>query len=157
MDILHLINRLEELFNESRSIPFTHSVVIDEDRMLDIIDQMRVSIPDEIEKSQQILKQKERHIAQAQEEASRIIQIAREKADQLVQESEITQKAKALADQMIAQAHAETEKIRHESDKYIMDSLVRLEIELERSLKQVRNGIRLLQSQQSYSEKTQQE
>ena len=46
MDILHLVDRLEELFNESRSVPFTHSVFVDEDRMLDIIDQMRVSIPD---------------------------------------------------------------------------------------------------------------
>ncbi|NMC54377.1 MAG: ATPase, partial [Chloroflexi bacterium] len=45
MDILHLVDRLEELFNESRSVPFTHSVIVDEDLMLDIIDQMRVSIP----------------------------------------------------------------------------------------------------------------
>ena len=52
MDILHLVDRLEELFNESRPIWFTHRVVMDEDRLLDLIDQMRVSIPDEIKKSQ---------------------------------------------------------------------------------------------------------
>jgi hypothetical protein len=34
MDILHLIDRLEELFNESRAIPFTHNVVVDEEKML---------------------------------------------------------------------------------------------------------------------------
>ena len=50
MDILHLIDRLEELFNESRALPFTHTVMVDEDRMLDIIDQMRISIPEEIKK-----------------------------------------------------------------------------------------------------------
>ena len=48
MDILHLVDRLEELFNDSRSVPFTHSVMVDEERILDIIDQMRVSIPEEI-------------------------------------------------------------------------------------------------------------
>ena len=41
MDILHLIDRLEELFNESRAIPFTHNVIVDEEKMLDLIDQMR--------------------------------------------------------------------------------------------------------------------
>ena len=55
MDILHLVDRLEELINNSRYIPFTHNVIVDEDRMLDIIDQMRVAIPEEVKKSQQIL------------------------------------------------------------------------------------------------------
>ncbi|NIW44507.1 MAG: hypothetical protein GWN30_06990, partial [Gammaproteobacteria bacterium] len=50
MDILHLVDRMEELFNEGRGIPFTHSVVVDEDRMLDLIDQMRVAIPEEVKK-----------------------------------------------------------------------------------------------------------
>ena len=83
MDILHLVDRLEELFNESRSIPFTHSVVVDEDRMLDIIDQMRVSIPEEIKKSQQLLSSRDRILAQAQEEANRTLALAREKGEQM--------------------------------------------------------------------------
>ncbi len=46
MDILQLIDRLEELFNESKAIPLTRNVMVDEDRMLDIIDQMRIAIPE---------------------------------------------------------------------------------------------------------------
>ena len=71
MDILHLIDRLEELFNESRPIWLTHNVIVDEDRMLDLIDQMRVAIPDEVKKAQQVLSQRDRLMAQAQEEANR--------------------------------------------------------------------------------------
>jgi len=78
MDILHLVDRLEELFNESRPIWFTHSVIIDEDKILDIIDQMRVSIPEEIKKAQQLLNQRDRILAQAQEESNRTLSIARE-------------------------------------------------------------------------------
>ena len=48
MDILHLVDRFEELLNQSRPLWFTHNVVVDEDRMLDIIDQMRVAVPDEV-------------------------------------------------------------------------------------------------------------
>ena len=58
MDILHLVDRLEELFNESSSIPMTHKVMVDEERMLDLIDQMRLAIPEEIKKAQQIINQK---------------------------------------------------------------------------------------------------
>ena len=55
MDILQLIDRLEELFNESKNIPLTRNVMVDEDRMLDIIDQMRIAIPEEVKKAQQLL------------------------------------------------------------------------------------------------------
>ena len=65
MDILHLVDRLEELFNKSRPVWFTHSVIVDEDRMLDLIDQMRVAIPEEIRKAQQIISQRDRILAQA--------------------------------------------------------------------------------------------
>ena len=146
MDILHLVDRLEELFNESRSIPFTHSVVVDEERMLDIIDQMRVSIPEEIKKAQQVLVQRDRYLAQAQEEAGRITSLAREKTEQMIQSDSLVEAAKTRAEQIIAQARAESETAKRDADEYILDSLRRLEMELDRSLGQVRNGIRSLAS-----------
>lgn len=146
MDILHLVDRLEELFNESRSVPFTHSVIVDEDRMLDIIDQMRVSIPEEIKKSQQLLAQRDRILAQAQEEANRTISIAREKSEQMIAKDAIIDAAKERAEQIVAQAHLDNEKTKVESDAYVMNTLSNMEIEMERILTQVRNGIRSLKA-----------
>jgi hypothetical protein len=146
MDILHLVDRLEELFNESRSIPFTHSVVVDEDRMLDIIDQMRVSIPDEIKKAQQLLAQRDRILAQSQEEANRTLALAREKSDQLVERDQIVQAAQARADQIIEQSRVEGENTKREADQYVLETLTSIEMELDRTLSQVRNGIRTLQT-----------
>jgi hypothetical protein len=147
MDILHLVDRLEELFNESRSIPFTHSVVIDEDRMLDIIDQMRVSIPEEIKKSQQLLAQRDRTMAQAQEEANRTLALAREKSEQIVDRDPIVQAAQTRGEQIIAQARAESEITKRDADDYVLKTLNNLEMEMERILNQVRNGVRALQSE----------
>jgi cell division septum initiation protein DivIVA len=146
MDILHLIDRLEELFNQSRPIPFTHNVVVDEDRMLDLIDQMRVAIPEEVKKSQQLMAQRDRILAQAQEEATRTLSIARDKSDQFVERDAIVQAAQSRADQILAQARSEGERIRQEADDYVLDTLRRLEVEMERSLGQVRNGIQALQT-----------
>jgi len=66
MDILHLVDRLEELFNNSRAIPLTHNVIVDEDKFLDIIDQMRISVPEEVKKAQEVYSKKDRYMAQAQ-------------------------------------------------------------------------------------------
>jgi len=148
MDILHLVDRLEELFNESKPIWFTHSVVVDEDRMLDLIDQMRVTIPEEIKKSQQLLSQRDRILAQAQEEANRTIALAREKAEKLVENDPITQAAQIKAEQIIAQARMESELTKKETDTYILDSLTAMEQELEKISAQVRNGITALQKDQ---------
>jgi cell division septum initiation protein DivIVA len=145
MDILHLIDRLEEILNESRPFPFTHNVIVDEDRVLDLIDQMRVAIPEEVKKAQTLLAQRDRILAQAQEEANRTLAIAREKSEQLVERDAIVQAAQARAEQIVQQAHSDIESTRREADVYVVDTLTRLEVELDRSLSQVRNGIQMLQ------------
>ena len=145
MDILHLIDRLEELFNESRPIPFTHNVIVDEDRMLDLIDQMRVAIPEEVKKAQQIEAQRDRILAQSQEEAHRTLSLAREKSEQLIERDAIVQSAQARAEQIVAQIETDAEMTRREADQYVIDSLRTLEMEMERYLTQVRNGIQSLQ------------
>jgi cell division septum initiation protein DivIVA len=147
MDILHLVDRLEELFNESRPIWLTHSVIVDEDRMLDLIDQMRVAIPEEIKNAQQIITQRDRILAQAKEEANRTIALAREKAEKRLDDHEMIQSAKVRADQIIEEAHKEAAISQQEADKYILDSLVKLESHMERLMNQVQNGIRTLQNE----------
>ncbi len=147
MDILHLVDRLEELFNESRPIWLTHSVIVDEDRMLDLIDQMRVAVPEEIKNAQQIITQRDRILAQAKEEANRTVALAREKAEKRLEDNEMIQSAKVRADQIIEQAHKEAAISQQEADKYILDTLAKLETQMERLLSQVRNGIKTLQDE----------
>ncbi|HSO11565.1 MAG TPA: hypothetical protein VLT51_04270 [Anaerolineales bacterium] len=154
MDILQLIDRLEELFNESKSIPLTRNVMVDEDRMLDIIDQMRIAIPEEVKKAQQLLGQRDRVLAQAQEEANRTLELARQKADQMVMKDMVAQEASRRAEQIIAQARNEAENIRSDADDYAMTSLTQLQDELERISNQVANGIRLLKDELARREST---
>ncbi len=146
MDILHLVDRLEELYNESRTIWFTHSVAIDDERLLDIIDQMRVSIPEEIKKAQQIVAQRDRFLAQAQEEAARTVQLAREEREGILANNNEVQAAKVRAEEIIAQARLEAEKVKRDADEYVLNELGKLE--MERLLNQARNGIRALQAEQ---------
>lgn len=149
MDILHLIDRLEELFNESRAIPFTHNVVVDEEKMLDLIDQMRVAIPEEMKKAQQVMTQRDILLAQAQEEANRTLALAREKGEQLLERDSIVQSAQSFAEQRATDIIADADKTRIEADHYVIETLTHLELELERYLNQVRNGIQSVQETQA--------
>lgn len=148
MDILQLIDRLEELFNDAKSVPFTHNVVVDEDRMLELIDQMRITIPEEVKKAQQVVAQRDRVMAQAQEEVNRTLQIARDKADQMTQKDTIAQEAQRRADQIIAQARSEAEATRADADNYVIDTLMQLQDQIAKLSSQVSNGIRMVQEDQ---------
>jgi hypothetical protein len=152
MDILQMIDRLEELLNESRPLPFTHNVIVDEDRMLDLIDQMRVSIPEEVKKAQQLLAQRDRLIAQAQEEANRTVNLARDRSNELVERDQVVQAAYSQAEQIKAQAQMDGVAIRREADGYVLETLRNLEMEMERAINQVRNGIRTLQEEEPKEE-----
>ena len=148
MDILQLIDRLEELFNAAKAVPFTHNVVVDEDHMLELIDQMRIAIPEEVKKAQQVMAQRDRVMAQAQEEANRTLQISREKAEQLVQKDMIVQEAQRRADQIVSQARAEAESTRVDADNYVVDTLMQLQDQISKLGGQVSNGIRMVQEDQ---------
>lgn len=141
MDIQHLVDRLEDLIDEGRHIPFSKFTMVDEERALEIIDQMRISIPEEIEKASRVLAQRDRLLAQANEEAARVVQAARAKGEQLIDQEPSVQAAQNRAANIIEQARQEAEAIIKGADDYTLDVLTQLEEKLSKTLTIVRNGI----------------
>jgi hypothetical protein len=145
MDIQHLVDRLEDLIDEGRHIPMTKMTVVDEERALEIIDQMRISVPEEIEKASRIINQRDRLMAQANEEAARLVDLAREKSDSLIQRDAVVQAAQNRAANIIEQARQDAEAIRADADNYVLEVLNELEGHLLKTLTVVRNGINKIQ------------
>jgi hypothetical protein len=141
MDIQHLVDRLEDLIDEGRHVPFSKFTLIDEERALEIIDQMRISVPEQIEKASRLINQRDRLLAQANEEATRVVQLARERSEELVQRDAIVQTAQNRAKNIIEQARREAESIRGDADTYVLEVLKELEGQLIRNLTVARNGI----------------
>lgn len=144
-DILYLIDRLEELLNDGFRVPMTTNAVIDENAFLDIIDQLRITIPNEIREAQRILQDRDRIIADAEEEANRLLREARLERDELVADDEIVEQARARAGEITADAHEEAEQIRYEADAYAARVLGDLEQELQHILRTVHNGLTVLE------------
>jgi cell division septum initiation protein DivIVA len=148
MDIQHLVDRLEQTLADSRRIPLTTNLIVDEDRVFNLIDQMRVTIPEEVKRAGRIEAEKERILAQAQEEADRIRDLAKQEASELVRRDPIMVAAQQRADTILERARREAEVMRHESDVYVLEVLNKLEEDLLRSLSVVRNGMLRLEAEQ---------
>jgi hypothetical protein len=146
MDIQHLVDRLEDLIDEGRHMPFSKQTLIDEERALEIIDQMRISIPEEIEKAARVLAQRDRILAQANEEAARLVQLARERGEQLIDREALVQAAQSRAANIVEAARQEAEGITDDADGYVLETLTNLEQQLAKILAVVRNGINQVNS-----------
>ncbi len=126
---------------ESRQLPFVSGVLIDRDRCFDIINQMRISIPEEVKKAKRLQQERERVIAHANEEAERILALAREQAAALVSEHEIADQADHKAQVVLERAQHEAQDARNGADDYALSVLKQLEDHLVQQLTTVRNGI----------------
>ena len=145
MDIQHLVDRLEDLIDEGRHLFGTRYTMVDEERALEIIDQMRISIPEEIESAARTIQQRDRVLAEANEEAARIVQQARQHSEDLIDEQEMVKQAKVRAEYVIEQARIEAEKITREADGYVLQQLSQMEQQFAHTLDEIRNGIQLMQ------------
>jgi hypothetical protein len=152
MDILHLVDRLEEIIKGSKRLPFSGLRLVDERHIWPLLDQMRISIPDEVRRAERITREKERTMAQAQEEAERIVALARAEAAKLTAEHAIAQAAESRAASIREQAAREAESTRTGADDYAFDVLCKLEQDLKRALTVTENGIRAIQIEHERNE-----
>ncbi len=135
---------MEELLSRGWHVPMVNKAMIDEDDFLRLIDQMRISMPQEIKQAQQIQQEREQIISQAQERAEHIVALARDQSERLVGEHELQQRAQEEREAVLAEARKEAEKIRAEADHYAIQVLEDLDRRLDNFRSTVRNGIDML-------------
>ena len=138
-DIYHLIDRLERLLSESMRLPLSAYLVVNEDDFLDVIDQMRTAIPQQIREGERLQRERERIVAQAEEEAQRVVLVARDKAGGLVADHEVSLAAQAHADAIMESARQEAEVLKAEADEYARQVLGSLDSQLHAVDQQISN------------------
>ena len=133
MDILHLVDRLEELFNNSKPIPLSRNVIVDENAFMNIIDQMRISIPEEIKKAQQIIdrseneakKVKEELISEAQRQARLKIEQANNQIDLQRKEMQSSIRKEIVDVALLASERLMHDKIDESFDRQAIESFLK--------------------------------
>ena len=129
---------------DGRKLPLPSRVLIDQAYALDLIDQLRVTIPEEIKTANRVNSEVDRLLEQAREEAEQILARAQEQATYLIEERELTRQAEEMGLEIVRQSRTEGEGIRRGADDYAADVLSKLEVEVIRTLKSIRLGLDLL-------------
>ena len=105
MEIFTLLETLEEMLENSKTIPFSNKSVIDKEEMLEIIKEIRLKLPDELKQAKWIKEERQRILVEAQKEADDIVKEAENRIISMIDEHEITRKAYEQKAQIIETAN----------------------------------------------------
>src|SRR5207253_8895415 len=130
MSIHDAIDRIEYLIAHSRQIPLTRAVVVDQEEALGLIDDLRLSLPDEIKQARWTLQEQQRLLSEAQSEATRIINQASERAQTMIGQQELARRAEKQAEAMLRETSARADEIRRAADRHPGEGRPQLEAEL---------------------------
>src|ERR1700739_3668749 len=128
MDVLVLIDKLDDLVHNAKTIPLSDSVRVDKEEIYDILDQMRATIPEEIKQARWIVKERQEMLAEAKKEAERIVKEARERQEPLVGDEEVTKQAERAAEDIVEEARSREREIRLGAEDYADEILNTLEV-----------------------------
>ena len=137
IDILYLVDRLENLITSSRRMPLVNQIMVKEADILNIIDQMRTSIPDEFKQARTIIHDKERILAQAQADANKLIARAQEEAEEAVHREGLLR----LADEKAEQIKIEADAYVVETLRALRDHLTSIEMDIDRSILSIEEDV----------------
>ncbi len=140
INLVMLLDKLEEIVSEATEIPLTGRVLLDSDELLDLIDKIRNSIPEEVKRAEMVSTEKDRVISEGQQRAERMIAQAEEYAARLIQENEITRQAREEADRLLTDAREEAEEMQRGAKDYAMSILDELDQSLQKTLSVVAKG-----------------
>ncbi|MCR4723433.1 MAG: hypothetical protein K5629_06615 [Eubacteriales bacterium] len=119
MKILELLDNLQFQIENAPHVPFTDKVIMEKDDILDLIDELREAIPEEITEGLRIKEEEEKIREKARREAGSLIKEAREHKAQLIEESSVSVSAREEADQIIRDAQREVTRMRAKATDYI--------------------------------------
>ena len=140
MDIMALIDRIEEIVDNAKGVPFSNNKMVDPDKVYEIIDEVRANFPDELKQARWIVKERQEMLEEAEKEANRILEEARDRAQALANETEVVRLAEAQAADIMDKARNQEREIRLGAEDYADEMLANLEVNLGKLLTAVQRG-----------------
>jgi vacuolar-type H+-ATPase subunit H len=141
VDILYLLDQLEEVLGAGSRVPLTSRTLVDEQEILDILDQIRVSVPDELKAARRLTQDRDQIIADAHAEAERIIQEAETQAVERVSQHNLVRVAEGRAADIEERAMLQAADIRRDADAYAYKVLQKLRDQIGQVAQTVDRGL----------------
>ena len=139
MSVYRVLDKLEAYVHEGTWLPAGYRV-LSEERVLELVEKVRASLPEEVGRAKIIAKDQDRVMRAAAEKAQAIVDEAASKHEELVDQNEIVQRARTTADVVLREAEERARKIREGADNYAAQVLSEMEARLSGALGAVRKG-----------------
>jgi len=146
VDILDLLDQLEEVLGAGSHLPLTSRTLVDEQEILDILDQIRVSIPDEIKAARRVNQEREQVLTDARAEADRLLREADGHVADRLAEHHLVRAAESRAGDIEERAMEEAERMRRETDAYAQRVLEKLREQVNQVTQSVERGLQELEA-----------
>src|SRR5690606_32815932 len=113
-----LLRRVIELVEQARPMPLSSASMIDKEEVLDLLHEAIQRLPDELRAARWLLKEREEFLAKVRREGDEILELARSRAERMVQRTEVVRAAESRARQIVEEAASEARRMRNETDDY---------------------------------------
>jgi hypothetical protein len=141
-DVLVLLDRLEELVGIGRRMPFSTKVMVEEEEFLALLDQVRAAVPREIRQAQRVVEERADIITSAQQEAAKILDMARNQAEYLVSEQGVLNEARQRGEEYLRQIEQEQRRSMGQIDAYALQQIGQVEEAIQDGLALVMEALR---------------
>ena len=139
MSVYRVLDKLEAYVHEGTWLPAGYRV-LSEERLIEFIEKVRATLPEEVGRAKIIAKDQERVIRAAQEKAQAIVDQASTVHEELVDQNEIVQRARTTAEIVLREAEERARKIKEGADQYAAAVLAEMEARLAGALGSVQKG-----------------
>ena len=140
MDAQAKLDQVTALVESAKSMPLSASVLVNKTELLELVDELRAELPDELREAQWVIKDRDEVIEQGRKEAERIIAEATAEAARLVSRTEIMQSATKEAERLIDEATENAKRMRIEVEDYVDTKLANFEVVLQKTFAAVEKG-----------------
>lgn len=139
MSVYRVLDKLEAYIHEGTWLPAGYRV-LSEERLLELVEKVRASLPEEVGRAKVIAQGHERMMRVAQEKAQAIVDEAATKHEELLDQSELVRRARVTAESVLRDAEERARKVRDGADRYASGVLAEMEGRLSTALGSVRKG-----------------
>lgn len=141
MNIEEILEQLDDMLDTAWAMPLSGGkVVVDGDRVRDLLDAIRANLPSEFRQARAIVKDRADIVDTAKKEAEGIIRTAEERRNQILSHEEIVVQAQEKANEIHVQTQKRAREMRRSAQEYTDDILRRTEEILAQQVAQVRQA-----------------
>ncbi len=137
MDLSARIQQLEELVREAKSMPLSSSALVNREEVLELIQGLRQTLPEEIKQARWVVKDREELLVKARRDAESLVERARHEQSRLLAHEDIVIRAAEEAERLLADAREQARQIRLEAEDYVDAKLAQFEIALAKTQEDV--------------------